>query len=252
MSHHLVIAEHAGYVYPDGTVALEDVNFRITHGESVALVGGNGAGKSTLLLLLSGCELATTGTIRVGDAIMTTATRPLLRQAVGMVFQNADDQLFMPTVYDDVAFGPRNQNLSPPEIEHRVEEALCRVGALELRERPPFRLSAGQKRAVAIATVLAMNPNVLVMDEPSSNLDPASRRRLLALLQGFEHTRIIATHDLDLAFDVCRRTIVLHAGRVAADGPTAELLSDRALLHHCHLELPPRLQSCPRCNAAPS
>jgi cobalt/nickel transport system ATP-binding protein len=251
MSHHLVIAEHAGYVYPDGTVALDDVGFRITHGESVALVGSNGAGKSTLLLLVSGCLLATEGGIRIGDAMMTPATRPTLRQSVGVVLQNADDQLFMPTVYDDVAFGPRNQSLSGPEVEQRVTEALTRVGANDLRDRPPFRLSAGQKRAVAIATVLSMNPNILVMDEPSSNLDPESRRRVIALLQGFEHTRIIATHDLDLAFDVCRRTIILDHGHVVRDGPTAELLADPALLAQCHLELPPRLQACPRCNAQP-
>jgi cobalt/nickel transport system ATP-binding protein len=167
-----------------------------------------------------------------------------------MVFQDPDDQLFMPTVFDDVAFGPLNLGLPPDEVEARVERALETVGAAHLRERPPYRLSGGEKRAVAIATVLSMSPDVLVLDEPTASLDPRSRRQLIALLAGFAHTKIIATHDLDFALELCGRTIVLQAGRVAADGPTAELLRDRALLEASHLELPIRLQACPVCGGA--
>ncbi len=248
MSHHLVVADAATYIYPDGTRALEGVSFRLTHGESVAVVGGNGAGKSSLLLLLGGCRLPTSGTIQIGDSILTAANRASLRSHVGMVFQDADDQLFMPTVGEDVAFGPEHQRLSPQEIGERVREALLEVGASDLAERPAHRLSAGQKRRVAIATVLSMRPDLLVMDEPSSSLDPYSRRRLIELLKRFSHTRIIATHDLELALDVCQRTLVLVSGRLVADGPTRELLADEALMASSRLEVPVRLHPCPTCD----
>jgi cobalt/nickel transport system ATP-binding protein len=155
-----------------------------------------------------------------------------------MVFQDPDDQLFMPTVAEDVAFGPLNAGLPPDQVESRVASALDRVGMSHLRERPPYRLSAGEKRAVAIATVLAMSPDILVMDEPSSNLDPRARRRLIELLQSFEHTRIIATHDLELVVEVCRHVLILDAGRIVAQGPTVEILSDEALMQAHGLECP--------------
>jgi cobalt/nickel transport system ATP-binding protein len=170
-----------------------------------------------------------------------------VRRSLGLVFQDPDDQLFMPTVGDDVAFGPANQGLPPDEVEARVAAALARVGAGHLRGRPPYRLSCGEKRAVAIAAVLATSPDILVMDEPSSNLDPAARRRLMGQLQSFEHTKIVASHDLDLIWEVCARTIVLAHGRVTADGPTGEVLADAELLARCGLERPLRLQGCPRC-----
>ena len=247
MSHHIVSAIDLRYAYPDGTQALDGVSFSIHHGEAVGLVGANGAGKSTLLLQLAGVLLPTSGQARVGDVPVTRGTLPAVRRALGLVFQDPDDQLFMPTVEEDVAFGPANLGLPPEEIERRVVEALERVGALHLRRRPPHRLSGGEKRTAAIAAVLAMSPDILVMDEPSSNLDPAARRRLIGQLRAFEHTRIVASHDLDLVLDVCPRTIVLLHGTVAADGPTAELLADDALLARCHLERPLRLQGCPRC-----
>jgi len=249
VSHHLVAVQDLRFVYPDGTAALEAVSFAIHHGEAVGLVGANGAGKSTLLLHLAGVLLPTAGTVRVGDWPVTRETLPHVRRSLGLVFQDPDDQLFMPTVEDDVAFGPTNLDLPPAEVEARVVAALDRVGALHLRRRPPHRLSGGEKRAVAIAAVLAMSPDILVMDEPSSNLDPAARRALISHLRTFEHTKIVASHDLDLVLDVCARTIVLAGGRVAADGPTAEVLADDALLARCHLERPLRLQGCPRCGA---
>lgn len=247
MSHHTIDVADLSFDYPDGTAALNGVSFHITHGESIALVGANGAGKSTLLLHLNGFLTPRVGSVRIGDTPVTKTTLPIIRRTVGTVFQDPDDQLFMPTVFEDVAFGPMNLGLPAQEIETRVATVLERVGAAHLRERPPYRLSGGEKRAVAIATALAMSPDVLVMDEPSSNLDPRARRRLIELLRGFEHTKIIATHDLDLALEVCERTIVMSAGEVAADGRTPDLFADAALLDRCGLERPLTLQSCPVC-----
>jgi cobalt/nickel transport system ATP-binding protein len=248
MSHHIVEARDLHHAYPDGTCALQGVSFRITHGESVAVVGENGAGKSTLLLHLTGCLSPTRGTLRIGDYPVTGQTLAQVRRTVGMVFQDPDDQLFMPSLFDDVAFGPLNMGLPPEEVANRVASALDTVGLSHLSARPPYRLSAGEKRAAAIATVLSMSPNILVMDEPSSHLDPRNRRRLIELLATFKHTKILATHDLDLALDLCDRTIVLHRGTVAADGPTLDLLQNEKLLAKCSLEKPLGMQTCPVCN----
>src|SRR5512139_152193 len=209
MSHHIVEVTDLRYTYPDGTPALRGLSFRIVHGESVALVGSNGAGKSTLLLHLNGCLTPAAGTVRIGDFPLTSKTLPHVRRTVGMLFQDPDDQLFMPLVHDDVAFGPLNLGLSPEDVEARIESALATVGAAHLRDRPSYRLSAGEKRAVAIASVLAMSPSILVMDEPTSSLDPRARRQLIELLKTFQHTKIVATHDLDMVLDLCSRTIVL-------------------------------------------
>ena len=248
MSHHLVEACDLKHTYPDGTPALRGISFRITHGESVAVIGANGAGKSTLLHHLNGYLLPTVGTVRIGDCPITKSTLPNVRRTVGMVFQDPDDQLFMPTVNEDVAFGPLHLGLPPDEVERRVNDALATVGASHLKERPPYRLSGGEKRAVAIATVLSMSPDILVMDEPTSSLDPKSRRRVIELLNTFAHTKIIATHDLDMAMDVCGRVIVMHEGAIKADGPAPEILRDEALLLECSLEIPLRLQACPICS----
>ena len=247
MSHHIVEGRDLEYVYPDGTCGIKGVSFRITHGESVAIVGENGAGKSTLLLHLNGYFIPTKGTVRIGDNFLTKKTLSAVRRSVGMVFEDPDDQLFMPTVFDDVAFGPLNLGLPVEEVKERVANALERVAMSHVRDRPPYKLSAGEKRAVAIASVLSMSPDILVMDEPSSNLDPRARRRLIELLKTFEHTKIIATHDLDMVVDLCDRTIVLHKGEVAADGPTEDLLRDEKLLARCALEKPLRVQGCPVC-----
>ncbi|MFA4943452.1 MAG: ABC transporter ATP-binding protein [Lentisphaeria bacterium] len=242
MSHHLVEVRDLSFAYPDGTEALKGVSFRIGHGGSVALIGGNGAGKSTLLLHLNGYLATMRGEVRIGETIVTRETAALARRAVGVVFQDPDDQLFMPTVAEDVAFGPLNAGLPPAQVETLVAAALERVGMTHLRERPPYRLSAGEKRAVAIATVLAMSPDILVMDEPSSNLDPRARRRLIGLLQSFEHTKIIATHDLELVVEVCREVLVMDAGQIVAQGPTVELLSDEKLMLAHGLERPHSLR----------
>ena len=238
MSHHVVEVRDLAYAYPDGTEALNGVSFRVEHGEAVALVGANGAGKSTLLLHLIGYLPVARGEISIGDVPLTRETVSSIRRAVGMVFQDPDDQLFMPTVGEDVAFGPLNLRLPPADVEQRVASALERVGMSHRRERPPYRLSAGEKRAAAIATVLAMSPDILVMDEPSSYLDPRGRRRLIDLLRSFEHTRIIATHDLELVVDVCSRVMVMDGGRVVADGPTRLILNDVALMQAHGLERP--------------
>ncbi len=172
---------------------------------------------------------------------------PSLRQRVGLVFQNPDDQLFTPTVREDVAFGPRNQGLSAHEVVRRVDATLTAVNANHLSDRPPFRLSGGEKRIVSIATVLAMSPEILVLDEPSAGLDPGSRRSMIHLLNTLDHTRITASHDLDLVLETCQRVIVMHQGRIAADGPCRDILLDASLLTHCGLELPLSAQGCPRC-----
>jgi cobalt/nickel transport system ATP-binding protein len=234
----LVLAEELSYSYPDGTSALRGVSFAIASGESVALVGENGAGKSTLLQQLTGCLLPSAGSLEVGGVAAAKSALPAIRRKAGMVFQNPDDQLFMPTVFEDVAFGLLNLGVPGSGLEEEVMAALERVGAAHLRARPPYRLSQGEKRAAAIAGVLAMKPEILVMDEPTSGLDPMSRRRLIKLLKSFGHTKIIATHDLDFALQVCERTIVLHRGAVTADAPTMYVFRDRGLLERSNLEPP--------------
>lgn len=245
MSHHIVEARSLHFTYRDGTPALRGVDFRITHGESVAVVGANGAGKSTLLRHLNGTVLPQRGEVRVGDFPVIKDRLKEVRRTVGMVFQNPDDQLFMPTVFDDIAFGPVNCGLPPDEIEARVDEVLAQVGVAYLKGRSSTRLSAGEKRAVSIAAVLAVSPDILVLDEPNSDLDPRARRRLIELLKTFKHTKIIATHDLDMVLDLCPRTIVLVEGKVAADGNSLEIFSDEQLLKKSNLEKPLRMQKYP-------
>lgn len=246
MSHHIVEAAGLHYAYPDGTAGLKGVSFHISHGESVAVIGENGAGKSTLLLHLNGYLVPSKGSVRIGDCAVNPKNLNAVRRSVGMVFQNPDDQLFMPTVFDDVAFGPLNLGLEDDDVKRIVNQALETVGVAHLAKRPPYKLSQGEKRAVSIATVLAMSPDILVMDEPTSSLDPRSRRKLIELLKTFRHTKIIATHDLDMALDLCERTIVLHKGEVTADGKTQDILLDEELLRSSSLERPLSLRSCPQ------
>ena len=242
MSHHVLEFKDVRFRYPDGTEALRGVSFRITHGESVGIVGANGAGKSTALLHMNGHLLPSSGEVTVGELPVRRDTRPEIRRKVGVVFQNPDDQLFMPTVFDDVAFGPLNQGLPPARVGERVREALRQVNALALADKPPHHLSGGQKSAVAIATVIAMDPDILVMDEPAASLDPKSRRGVIRMLNTFAHSKIVASHDLDLILDVCNRCLVLRDGAIVYDGPAAEVLSDAALLAENDLELPLTLQ----------
>lgn len=242
MSHHYLQFDDVHYRYPNGYEALCGLSFYITHGEKVALVGANGAGKSTLLLHINGLLMPSQGTVVMGGIPLTRKTLPLVRQSVGLVFQDSDNQLFMPTVEEDVAFGPSNMRLESEEIERRVTEALDAVGALHLRKSSPFQLSGGQKKRVAIATVLSMEPSVLVMDEPTSNLDPRARRQIIDLIRRFSHTTLIATHDMEMVLDLCDRTIVMKEGRIVADGNTRHVFADLALLEDCGLEQPYELR----------
>jgi cobalt/nickel transport system ATP-binding protein len=247
MSHHIVEVQELKFSYPDKTPAIKGITFRIEHGESVAIVGANGAGKSTLLLHLNGYLTPVSGKVRIGDYPLTKETVQEVRRTVGMVFQDPDDQLFMSTVFDDVAFGPLNLGLPAEDVNDRVQNALETVEVFNLKDRPSYRLSAGQKRRVAIASVLSMSPDILVMDEPSAGLDPKARKKLIRLLKSFKHSKIIATHDLDMVLDLCERTIVIHNGLIKADGPTQEIFQDEVLLSDSHLEKPLRMQSCPVC-----
>lgn len=225
MSHHYLRFEQVTYRYPDGHEALHDVSFELKHGEKATVVGANGAGKSTLLLHTDGLLLPTSGRVVVGGVPVTRRTLPTIRRTVGYLFQQPDDQLFMPTVGEDIAFGPANMALDDAEIERRVVNALEAVGALELRDHSPAHLSGGQKKRVAIATILAMEPSILVMDEPTAALDPQARRQLIELIRTFDHTTLIATHDLELVHELCPRTLLLHDGRLVADGPTSDIIA---------------------------
>ncbi len=230
MSHHYIQFKDVDYSYPGGgKKALDGVSFRIDHGEKVALLGVNGAGKSTLLLHTNGLLLPQSGEVNVGDVPVGKKTLPIVRQNVGMVFQNPDDQLFMSTVEEDVAFGPANMGLPEEEIRRRVSSALHAVGAEDLANRSPWQLSGGQKRRVAIATVLSMEPNILVLDEPTSNLDWSARRQLIGLLKGFDHTILVATHDLAMVNELCGRILVIDHGRIIADSDPGILERDERL-----------------------
>ena len=238
------------FSYPDGYAAIKNISFTVHHGESVGIIGANGAGKSTLLLLLMGVMFPDDGEVLVGDVRVTKKTLPLVRQRLGMVFQDPDDQLFMTTVYDDVAFGPRNYKLDEKEVENRVAMALALVGITHLKGRAPYRLSGGEKRAASIASVLSMQPDVLIMDEPTAGLDPQARRRVIDYLKSFAHTKIIASHDLDMVFETCKRIVIIKEGEMIADGTAAEILTDAVLLKNSGLELPLSLQNCPVCRTA--
>jgi len=242
MSHHIIKLENVHFTYPDGTRALEGISFQIIHGESVGIVGANGAGKSTLLLQINGILLPTQGSVRIGETTLSKRTVKEIRKRIGFVFQNPDDQIFMPTVFEDVAFGPLHLGWELEKVEQSTIRALERVNCLHLKDRPPHKLSEGQKRSVSIASVISMDPDILIMDEPSANLDPRSRRQLIQLVRTFKHSKILATHDLDMILELCQRTIIIAAGRVAADGPTPDLLSNEELLEKNGLEKPLSLQ----------
>ncbi|MFJ3232471.1 energy-coupling factor ABC transporter ATP-binding protein [Streptomyces sp. NPDC086787] len=226
------------FAYPDGHQALFGVDFSMGRGERVALLGPNGAGKTTLVLHLNGILGGGSGKVTVAGMPVGKKHMAEIRQKVGIVFQDPDDQLFMPTVREDVAFGPAAAGLKGAALEERVRTALERVGMADFAERPPHHLSFGQRRRVAVATVLAMEPEILVLDEPSSNLDPASRRELADILRSLDVTVLMVTHDLPYALELCSRSLILSDGVIAADGPTGELLSDDTLMRAHRLELP--------------
>jgi cobalt/nickel transport system ATP-binding protein len=226
------------FAYPDGHQALFGVDLTVGRGERVALLGPNGAGKTTLVLHLNGILAGGHGSVEVAGLPVVPANVQEVRRRVGIVFQDPDDQLFMPTVREDVAFGPANLGLRGAELQARVDEALAAVGMQDYADRPPHHLSFGQRRRVAVATVLAMRPEILVLDEPSSNLDPASRRELAEILLRLELTTLMVTHDLPYAMELCPRSVILAEGVIVADGATGDLLCDDDLLRRHRLELP--------------
>ncbi|MGX7829297.1 energy-coupling factor ABC transporter ATP-binding protein [Actinokineospora sp. 24-640] len=231
-----LLVDGLAFAYPDGHQALYGVDLRVEQGERVALLGPNGAGKTTLVLHLNGVHTAGAGRVEVGGLAVVKANLKEIRRRVGIVFQDPDDQLFMPTVREDVAFGPANFGL--PDVGARVERALAAVGMGEHADRSPAHLSGGQRRRVALATVLACDPEILVLDEPSANLEPVARRELADVLIGLERTLLMVTHDLPYALQLCPRSVLIDNGVVVADGPTRDLLADTALLAAHRLELP--------------
>lgn len=239
MSHHTIEVQNLTYCYPDGHLALEDVSLSVAPNERVGLVGPNGAGKSTLMLLLSGVLRAANGSIRVGGLALNDANLGQIRAWVGLVFQNPDDQLFSPRVCQDVAFGPLHMGLPEDEVQARVARALAAVGMSGYEDRISFHLSGGEKKRIALATVLSMDPKILVLDEPSAGLDPRARRGLIRLLKALDQqTMLISTHDMQLVQALCTRVVILDGGRVVADGPADTILRDVPLLEAHGLEAP--------------
>jgi cobalt/nickel transport system ATP-binding protein len=233
-----LVLDGVGFAYPDGHPALEDVSLEVARGERVAILGPNGAGKSTLCLHLNGILRPDRGRVLVGGLPVEGRNLREVRRRVGLVFQDPDDMLFLPTVAEDVAFGPSNLGLPPDEVRARVDRALAMVGMSRWRDRPPHHLSLGQRKRVAAAAVLSMDPEILVLDEPSSNLDPRARREFGELLAGLDLTLLLVTHDLPYALQLCDRAVILDAGRVVADGPIRQILADTDLLAAHDLELP--------------
>lgn len=238
----MITVEQVSFSYPDGTRALHDVSLTIASGDSIGIVGANGAGKSTLVSHLNGWHLPQSGKITIDGIDVLKKNLETLRKLTGLVFQNPDDQLFMARLHDDIMFGPKNLGMDPERSAEECEKLLRDFGLWELRDKPPSKLSQGQKRFAAFAAVLAMHPSVLVMDEPTSDLDPRNRKRLIRLVNDLRATRVTVSHDLDFIWETCSRVYVMTEGRMAAHGPAKELLGNRSLLEANGLELPLRLQ----------
>lgn len=242
MSHIRIDVENVSFRYETKREILKDITFHAEENESIGLIGANGVGKSTLLKMLVGLNLNFTGSIRVENFPVEKNTLSEIRSRIGYVFQDSDSQLFMNTVYEDIAFAPRNYGLSEDEVAKRVEQALDLTGIHYLKDRQIYKMSGGEKKLVSIATILSMTPDIILMDEPSIALDPGNRRNLIHILNSFDHLKIIASHDLDMILDTCSRTILMAEGRIIADGKTEDILRDRELLEKHNLELPLCLQ----------
>ena len=237
-----VEADELSYRYPDGTLALQNIHLRVKTGEKVAVTGPNGSGKSTLITLLNGVRRGN-GRLKIFDIPVNKHDLTLVKQKVGLIFQNPDDQLFCPTIFEDVAFGPLNLGLSREKVEQRVKEALHNVGLNGYEQRSSFHLSYGERKLASIATVIAMQPQLIAADEPTSNLDLAHRRKIIQWFKTCRQTVVMTTHDLDMALETCDRVIVLHRGKIVADGATRQILTDQNLLERYQLELPLSLQT---------
>lgn len=238
MSHIHIDVENVSFGYEKGKEILKDISFHAGENDSIGLVGANGVGKSTLLKLLVGLNMNFSGSIRVEEIPVEQKILSLVREKIGYVFQDSDSQLFMSTAYEDIAFAPRNYGFSEQEVEHRVENALKMTGIAHLKDKHIYKMSGGEKKLVSIATILSMTPDIILMDEPSIALDPKNRRNLICILNSFEHLKIIASHDLDMILDTCKRTILMRDGKIICDRPTEEILSNRRLLEENSLELP--------------
>ena len=230
--------KNVSFSYNQYRQVISDMNFKIEKDECVGIIGANGAGKSTILKLLVGLELGFSGEIFVEDIKLEKKNLNQIRQKIGYVFQDSDSQLFMPTVYDDVSFAPRNYGYSKKDVEEKTLEALRKIGIENLKDRPIYSLSGGQKKLASIATVLSMDPDILIFDEPTIALDPKNRRRFIKILNELNTTKIVTSHDLDLIYDTCNRTILIDGGRIIADGDTKEILTNKQLLEDHNLELP--------------
>lgn len=238
----MVELEHLIFSYDGNREVLSDISFHLRQGESVGLIGANGAGKSTLLKILTGLLTDYKGLARIGGLDVNKKNLAAVRKKTGYVFQDSESQLFLSTVYEDVAFGPRNYGYSGEELEKRVSNALQQVHMEELKDRPIYRMSGGQKKLAAIATILSMEPEVLLFDEPSVGLDPKNRRNLINIMNQIKGLKIIASHDLDMIFDTCEKTILIEKGKLIYEGKTAEILTDKKLLEESGLELPLSMQ----------
>ncbi len=237
----LLKIEHLGFEYEKGEKVLNDISFEAYDHESIGVIGANGIGKSTLMKLLVGLNLNYEGSLEVAGHVMDKKNLAHIREHIGYVFQDSDSQLFLSTVEDDIAFGPRNYGLSEAEVDKRVNDALEKVHISDLRKKQTYKLSGGEKKLAAIATILAMNPDIIIMDEPSVALDPRNRKNLIGVLNEIEALKLITSHDLDFIMDTCERTILIDEGTIIADGPTDTILRDKELLESHGLELPLRL-----------
>lgn len=234
----IIEIDHLTFAYPEGKNILNDISFTLNENETIGLIGANGVGKSTILKLMVGLIGGYQGRMSIGGLCVEKKNYKKIREQTGYVFQDSDSQLFLSTVYEDVAFGPRNYGYSKEEVERCVMEALRAVHIEELKDRQIYKMSGGQKKLASIATILSMKPKILLLDEPSVTLDPRNRRNLIHILDEMEGTKIIATHDLDMILDTCKRTVLLANGKIIRDGDTEEILRDKKLLEENGLELP--------------